>query len=736
MFDDEAPIRPSAALPAEDLYGEDALKRLREENDVKIVLVPLSKSDQKALDEDDALMRYMDATEVVAPTQAPETIVIGDDDAEEVGEDDAFRSKQVEAARILRARLQRGDRTIDGETTTDILDNQPNRKESAMDEDEPYDGQGENVSDDEAEERDALGIDYNGRHYFEDAVTKKKLTGIDALPSSNGASKSNDPDAFFNQPNEADYEWELELIRRSGVKRAHQSMGNAHLTAKTKSDAKTLVEIQTIPERSMEPLSEDEIMKRIERDMAQLESVASLHENRLATIEASREGHTNFLASSDTSYKKATEDLQYFEDFKLYMVDLMDCIESKLPLIEEVEEKMFQTRQIRVRKSQTRIRSAFPEELESVRSGLDSNETSAWKMWRRTRSKRETKKSEPFSYNDPQLDVEEGFSSDEETTSDMQAAYDNALLEVRDAAIAVFDDALPEFCDLRIILEKIASFRSSYPVSYVQASLSSQLAKLLGPIVRLELVSWDPLKPSNVFEWPWFDCFDKFVNAPDPSNQSADEVAAKQASDSQVLADICTEVLLPKVKDAIKYFWRPNSMRDTETLQTLLGNLRHVLPPKPLSEILVAVNMGLKYSITAFSLPTFQTTYQSKSDYPRITFARCLKLMAVVIAWIPYFSPEATRSMLIDSIVNEKIVPYLQSYKSVGTMERWRQARLVVASLSTYLTSLRPEFLSTAISSLNPFNLLLQSLEKDSFGNYETFEISESVTSQWKTLHG
>lgn len=701
---------------------------MKEENDVKVVLVPLSKSDQKTLEEDDALLRYMDATEVVAPTPSSEVVVIGEDDADTGDIDDTFRSKQVEAARALRARLHRGDRTIDGEAEIDDLD-VPSRKESAMDEDEASDHQAENASDDEEEERQAVGIDFNGRHYFEDAVTKKNLTGATAFAAN---TKAQETDAFFNQPDEADYEWELELIRRSGVKRAHQSLGNAHASAKAKSDAKTLVEIQSIPERSMEPLAEDDIMKRLERDIAQLESVASLHENRLATIEASREEHTNFLATADVAYKQASEDLEYFEDFKLYMVDLMDCIESKLPLIQDVEEKMFQTRQVRVRKTQARIRSAFPQELESVRSGLDSGDLSPWKTWRRSRAKRDvqTKKGSSFSYDDPQLDLEEGFSSDEETSPESQSLYDSSLVDVRDAAIAVFDDAMPEFCDLGIILQKIADFRGKYPVSYIQAHLSKQLPQLLGPIVRLEILPWDPLKASNVFEWPWFECFEKFV-------AGAQGDSERQPSDAALLAELCTEVLLPKVKEAAKSFWRPNSLKDTENLQNLLGTLRHFLPPKPLSEILVSVNMSLKYAIHAFDLPSAQPTReQAQSDYAQVAFARCLKLVSIAISWVPYFSPDASRAIICDSIVNEKIVPYLRAMKSLGLAQRWHQAQLTIAALTSFLRAIRPDHAPRVLEDLQPLKELLIALEQESLGHYDSFEISQSVMTQWKAMHG
>lgn len=720
----------------DDAYSAESLKRLRDENAVQFKLVPLTQSEQKTLEEDDALMQYMDATEMVDAPKPVETIVIGDDEEED--DDQMFRSKQVEAARALRAKLKRGEQTIAGETSRDAMDAPQGKGTSSMDVDsnkEDNEDEEGPISDDEDEERRAVGVtDYNGRHYFADAVVKTKHGDTEALRSQT-QNVEQDTDNFFNRPEESDLEWELELIRRSGVKRSHQSIGNAHNSATLKSTAMARMEIQTIPDRAVEPFAEDDIVKKIEKDLLQMKSVASLHENRLASIEASREENSAILSKSDAAYSQANNDLQYFEDFKLYMMDLMDCIESKLPLIEDVEEKMFQTRLARVRKTQARIKSAFVEELEATRSksATSSDVAGSWRTWRALK-----KLSRAQAH--PHADFSEGYSSDEETTEEYERLYETSLGDVREAAVAVFEDALPEFCDLGAILQRIASFRSLYTVSYTQAHISSQIPALLGPLVRLELVSWNPLNPnSNVLQWPWFECFNSFVHN-SANNTSADGDSGTKMdtensstmleADATIIASIASDVIIPKVKEAIKFFWRANSLTDTKTIQNLLFQLRSIIPAKPLSEVLVAVNLGLKHAIASFELPKGPTP---NSDYASVAFSRAIKLLSVSVAWKTFFSPEATRSMVCELIVNERIVPHLMSIRT-DLAATWDFLKILINALGPYLSETSPEYLPTLISALEPLDDLISRLASDSLAHYQLFDFVDSIKEAWNCL--
>lgn len=712
------------------MYSSENMAKLRQENQLQFVVVPLQRREQV----DDEMLQYVDATELVPPEPVPVEASPEEMDAMSFEEDDnLFRTKQAEAARALRAKMRQGDSVIHQETNySDEYDSRPQQEEHKMQVDDEEEAQEEDLSDGEEEERKAIDAEQpvTGRHYFQDAVTKKKH---DAMDSVRGREK--EVDQFFNAPEAEDIEWELELLKRSGVKRSHQTSQQANIRSDSQRGAQKRVEIEPIPERAVEPLSEEEIIRRIENDISQLQSISALHENRLASIESAKTEHGEFLSNADSAFSRASEDLRYFEELRLYVVDLMDCVESKMPLIGEVEERMFSARLRRQKKTQLRIKTAFQLELERLNAKKPSvsSESTPWMEWRaahRSRRGDKVRDSEPLQFHDPHLELEEGYSSDEETTPEDQLAFEESLVEIGHAARNVFEDALQEFSDLRLILSKFSEFRSKYQFSYQQAHVQTELKTLLSPFVRLETVSWDPLKSHGIYDWPWFEVVDEFDLGAQDLNSSESGTGVKKESNpvsSHVCADIASEVLYPRVKDTIKFFWRPNSAQETLQLQQLLGKLRALLAPKLLSDLLVAVHMNLQHAIMNVNLPMNYQASQS-SDYGRIAFVRLLKFISITLLWKPFFSPDALSNIIWNNIVNDKMLPFLKSLTKDKSTS-WNLLALLFSALAPFYSETFQQ--PSTIERSAPVRSFLKELENDSLGHYETFEISQNVREFW-----
>lgn len=72
--------------------------------------------------------------------------------------------------------------------------------------------------------------------------------------------------------------------------------------------------------------------------------------------------------------------------------------------------------------------------------------------------------------------------------------------DVMQRAQAVFADVQDEFCDVKKILSRFEEWRGSYADSYHSAYISLCLPKLLNPIIRHQLLVWNPLKVHIVHE--------------------------------------------------------------------------------------------------------------------------------------------------------------------------------------------------------------------------------------------
>lgn len=69
-------------------------------------------------------------------------------------------------------------------------------------------------------------------------------------------------------------------------------------------------------------------------------------------------------------------------------------------------------------------------------------------------------------------------------------SIDNVLEDSR----KIFEDVHADFCDIRKILLKFQEWKEKLPDSYCDAYISFCLPKLLNPLIRVQLISWNPLE--------------------------------------------------------------------------------------------------------------------------------------------------------------------------------------------------------------------------------------------------
>lgn len=58
----------------------------------------------------------------------------------------------------------------------------------------------------------------------------------------------------------------------------------------------------------------------------------------------------------------------------------------------------------------------------------------------------------------------------------------------------IFEDVQDDFCKIQNILLKFQQWREKFPDSYYEAFISLCIPKLLNPLIRVQLIDWNPLK--------------------------------------------------------------------------------------------------------------------------------------------------------------------------------------------------------------------------------------------------
>lgn len=58
----------------------------------------------------------------------------------------------------------------------------------------------------------------------------------------------------------------------------------------------------------------------------------------------------------------------------------------------------------------------------------------------------------------------------------------------------LMDDVLEEFASIDLVLKHMSEWKNKYLDSYIEAYVNVCLPKLIGPYVRLEMLTWNPLE--------------------------------------------------------------------------------------------------------------------------------------------------------------------------------------------------------------------------------------------------
>lgn len=71
--------------------------------------------------------------------------------------------------------------------------------------------------------------------------------------------------------------------------------------------------------------------------------------------------------------------------------------------------------------------------------------------------------------------------------------------DILKASQKIFNDVQDDFSDVKKILSRFNEWRVSFSESYTNAYISLCLPKLLAPLIRHQLIGWNPLKVSYSF---------------------------------------------------------------------------------------------------------------------------------------------------------------------------------------------------------------------------------------------
>nr|CAD7591097.1 unnamed protein product [Timema genevievae] len=417
---------------------------------------------------------------------------------------------------------------------------------------------------------------------------------------------------------------------------------------------------------------------------------------------------------------------RFYQELRGYVTDLVECLDEKVAVIHALEQRMLALLKKRSDDLMERRRQDVRDQSEEL-SPLSSqylynrfNRSGATPSQRRNREEEESRirraaeregrrtrrrRAREGKYT-PTRHVE-GMSSDDEMTELEAVAFRTQKDLIESDARLVFEDVVEEFCSVRSIVKRFESWRFTDSDAYKEAYVSLCLPKVLGPIIRLKLITWSPLQESVEFErHKWYDTLLLYG-----LKESENEELLRQDPDLRLVPTIVEKVILPKLTQLVEAQWDPLSTSQSLRLVGLTNRLIQEYPTmlptsKYLEKFLSSVIAKMKSCVeNDVFIPIYpKLVMESKGGGINVffqhQFGSALKLLRNLLSWQGLVSDRVLQDVALGSVLNRYLLAALRTCEPtdaankctmiVSTFPRgWLQQECSVPHLSMFVNQIK-----------------------------------------------
>ncbi|CAB1333317.1 unnamed protein product [Coregonus sp. 'balchen'] len=319
--------------------------------------------------------------------------------------------------------------------------------------------------------------------------------------------------------------------------------------------------VYSAPGGDLSPVTADLVKTRLRDRLSQMRVGHDANAKRYDQIQEELEAAQNTIRRLEGSSNDDAEQYKFLQEMRGYVRDLLECFGEKVPSVVELEGAMHQLlrqracRLVQRRQDDIKDESAefaslsskavmAPNLMSPDSFGRDRTVYQEHARQRRIaeREARRTRRRQAREQNGKRAEHSEGLSSDDEETSTDLTSYclerDRIVRECK----KVFEDVLEDFHSLDCIKSRFEVWRRLYFTCYRDAYIGLCLPKLFNPLVRLQLITWNPLqeKCANFEYMLWFESL-LFYGCEEQSGMQRGDV------DINLLPAIVERVLLPKL---------------------------------------------------------------------------------------------------------------------------------------------------------------------------------------------
>eukprot|EP00095_Tigriopus_kingsejongensis_P004616 maker-scaffold559_size137194-snap-gene-0.25 protein:Tk04616 transcript:maker-scaffold559_size137194-snap-gene-0.25-mRNA-1 annotation:"pax3- and pax7-binding protein 1 isoform x1" len=385
---------------------------------------------------------------------------------------------------------------------------------------------------------------------------------------------------------------------------------------------------------------------------------------------------------------------QFFQDLRGYMVNLIECFNEKMTNIQYLEEKFTKSKGEVSSSIMDRRREDIRDqiiELASKPAQIDENSEVQRRKRAAEREGRRRRRQQQRLCSQSHLTAKhnEGMSSDDELSTTDQAALRKVRQDVENQARQVLGDVVEEFSTLGGIKRMMEDWKAKDPASYSDAYVSLCLPKIFSPLVRLQLLFWNPFAEHNeINQMEWYRSLATFSYSQDESLSSL-----TTDRDKKLLSLMVEKVVVPKLTSVIKVCYDPLSTTQTLRCVGILTRFLNDYPTlngqsKLLRECLKEVQEKLKVAVDkdvyipiGYSKQVSENSLSPHALFVNRQFWGCYKLLRNILSWQGILGDRLLSDLAIQSILTKFLVIGLGM--NPDPMDALTKSRHLVACLPT-----------------------------------------------------
>ncbi|XP_064413267.1 PAX3- and PAX7-binding protein 1 isoform X2 [Latimeria chalumnae] len=353
-------------------------------------------------------------------------------------------------------------------------------------------------------------------------------------------------------------------------------------------EAKPLKAETTVPfkatDNEMTPVTIDLVKKRLKERLDSMKEVHIANQKQHEKHQQDLENSNNTIAKLEGCSGGVGERYKFLQEMRGYVQDLLECFNEKVPLINELESAMYQLLKQRAARLVQRRQDDIKDESSEYSShsskalvapnldtfGRDRSHYQEHAKVRRIaeREARRTRRRQAREQTGKMAEHHEGISSDDEETSTDITNFNMEQDRILKESKKVFEDVLEDFYSIDCIKFRFEAWRKMYLTCYQDAYIGLCLSKLFNPLIRLQLITWNPLevKCSDFENMMWFESL-LFYGCEEEKAQQKDDV------DVALLPAIIEKVIVAKLTGLAEHIWDPLSTSQTSRFITFLLKL-------------------------------------------------------------------------------------------------------------------------------------------------------------------